>query len=59
MSLKIDKVIVQQFKYKGYINLIPLYKGKWLFKYTVTIFPSCYEDIPYYTNEIKKRVLGD
>lgn len=53
------KVFVQQFKCKGYINLIPLYKGKWLFKHTITILPSCYEDIPYYTNQIKKRVLGD
>lgn len=51
------KVFVQQFKHKGYINLIPLYKGKWLFKHAITIFPSCYKDIPYYTNEIKNELM--
>lgn len=50
-----SKVVVQQFKGKGFINLIPMYKGKWVFKYTVTVFPSCYWRIKEYCDDIKKR----
>lgn len=56
------KVVVQQIKCEGFINLIPFVKGKPILKYGLTIYPSCYKEIPYHTSEIKKRtsfMLGD
>lgn len=56
------KVVVQQIKRKGFINLVPFVKGKPVLRYWMTIYPSCYKDISHYTNEIKKRtsfMLGD
>ena len=53
------KVFVQQVKCKGFINLVPFVKGKPVLRYGLSVYPSCYDDIPKHTNEIKKRVLGD
>lgn len=50
------KVKVFQYKGKGYINLVPVVKGKVLGHLRVTIYPSYYDSILLATSTLIKEV---
>lgn len=50
------KVTVFQYKGKGYINLVPVVKGKVLDHLRVTIYPSYYDIILLATKQLIKEV---
>lgn len=53
------KVIVFQYKGKGYINLVPVVNGKILGSLRETIYPSCYhrifDETKILINSVKRR----
>ena len=50
------KVTVFQYKGKGYINLVPVVKGKVLGHLRVTGYPSYYDSILLATKQLIKEV---
>ena len=50
------KVTVFQYKGKGYINLVPVVKGKVLGHLRVTVYPSYYDSILLATKQLIKEV---
>lgn len=50
------KVTVFQYKGKGYINLVPVVKGKVLGHLRETIYPSYYDSILLATKQLIKEV---
>lgn len=50
------KIFIQQVKCKGYINLVPVVKGKVLGHLRVTIYPSYYDSILLAANNLIKEV---
>lgn len=47
------KIVIFQYRGKGYINLVPIVKGKIIGKRRETVYPSEY----HFINEIKNALL--
>lgn len=47
------KVVIQQLKCKGYINLLPIVKGRVLYSKIVSVLPYNYSIIDFITEELK------
>lgn len=47
------KVVIQQVKCKGYINLLPIVNGVPLYSKMYSVFPSYYKYIRQLTEELK------
>ena len=47
------KVVIQQVKCKGFINLVPIVNGVSLYDKMYSVYPSCYKEIGKLTEELK------
>lgn len=47
------KMVIQQVKCKGYINLVPIVEGRVIYSKMYSVFPSYYKRIRQLTEELK------